>query len=226
MNLNLSEFTQFNRDTKLLLVVATLSSISFYGISNLLKTLYVLRLGFGPEYLGLFVSVGALTYMSMGIPSGALGGRFGPKRIMLIGGAIASAGMVLVSLTKLFPSDTQSVWLITTQIVLIAGWSIFNVNLVPALKGTTTTENVNRVYAVSGVLRSLGTFLGAIIGGLLPGLFARLIGQMVDDPTPYRLGQWVAAGLMLTVVGPLTLIRQSQQTIPEAHANAFGRFSV
>ena len=80
MKLKLPPMPRYSRDAVLLFVVSGLSALGFYGINMLLRVLFVLRLGYGPEYVGLFNGAGALTYMSMGVPSGALGSRALRKR--------------------------------------------------------------------------------------------------------------------------------------------------
>lgn len=52
----LAQFTQarFSRDTQLLTVATGVFAVTFRGIQTLAKTLYILRLGYGLEYLGIF----------------------------------------------------------------------------------------------------------------------------------------------------------------------------
>ncbi len=208
----------------LLLIVTGVSAVNFYGIYALLRVLYVLRLGFGPEYLGIFSAAGALTYMSMGIPSGALGGRYGVRKIMLIGGVITIVGMFVMPLAEFFPMWVQRVWLLLSQIILIGGWSLFNVNLVPAIKATTSSENINKTYALSSALRSLGTFLGTVIGGMLPGLFARLLDQSVDAPISYRWSLWSGVTLTLASVILVTLVHPAPPATGGPSTRTYGRF--
>jgi MFS family permease len=215
---------RYGRDAVLLFVVAGISALGFYGINILLRVLFVLRLGYGPEYVGLFNGVGALTYMGMGVPSGALGSRFGAKRVMLVGGCLVAIGMLILPLAEFLPPGIRGIWLVTTQVILIGGWAMFNVNLVPALGAATTAETTNSAYALSGALRSLGTFVGTVSGGLLPGLFARVLGQSLDVPGPYRVGMWVGALVSLAALVPLAMVRQRAQVTTREQARVGGRF--
>jgi len=224
MKFKLPPMPRYSRDAVLLFVVAGLSALGFYGINILLRVLFVLRLGYGPQYVGLFNGVGALTYMSMGVPSGALGSRFGAKRVMLVGGAITATGMAILPLAEFLPPGIRGIWLIATQVILIGGWGMFNVNLVPALGAATTAENTNSGYALSGALRSLGTFAGTVSGGLLPGLSAGVLGQSLDMPGPYRVGMWVGALVSLGALIPLVMVRQGKQVTTREQARTSGRF--
>ena len=224
MALRLSALSRFSRDARLLFATTGISAFSFYGIYSLLRVLYILRLGYGPEYVGWFSAAGALTYMGMGLPSGALGSRFGSQKIMFVGGVIVMAGMVAMPMARFVPLWAQGFWPIGSHMFVIAGWSMLNVNLVPALRAATTAQNANSAYALSGALRSLGTFVGTVIGGALPGLFAGILGQTLDAPAPYRSAIWVAAVLSLAGLVPLALVKPSEHAASHQRARSRERF--
>jgi MFS family permease len=207
LSFNLPHMSKFRRDTRLLLIAVGIFSVSFFGIQQLLRVLYMLRLGYSLEYIGLFSATGALGYMTMSIPSGALSVRFGIRPVMLAGGIIAVIGMVIFPLTEFLPVWANRAWPIISQIVLTGGWAIFNVNLVPALMALSTPENRNQAYAINGMFRGLGTFVGTIVGGFLPGLFAYVVGQPVDTPFPYGLSLWL--GAIIALAGLIPMFRVS-----------------
>lgn len=86
MNLPTTTFSQLARDARLLILSTGLLAISFFGIQMLLAVLYVLRLGYSVEYVGLFNASGALTYILASLPAGAVGSRFGLRAAMVAGG--------------------------------------------------------------------------------------------------------------------------------------------
>jgi MFS family permease len=212
VNVELFPNHDFDRATKLLLVVSGVFAISFYGIQILLKVLYILRLGYGPQYVGLFNATGAFAYMGMSIPSGVLGTRFGSKKVMLVGGVITVVGMAALPLAEFVSQGLKAAWPIASQAVLTMGWSMLNVNLVPALMAATTAKTRNDAYALSNALRGLGTFLGTVSGGMLPGWFAKALGQTLDLPGPYRLSLWVGAIVGLAGLVPVFLMRDVDRT--------------
>ena len=73
IQIKLPSLREYSRDARLLLAVSGLTAVSFYGIQMLLRSLYLLRLGFDTAYLGTYLGTGALAYMGMGIPSGIAG---------------------------------------------------------------------------------------------------------------------------------------------------------
>jgi predicted MFS family arabinose efflux permease len=118
--------------------------------------------------------------------------------------------MALLPATQIVPQEVRAAWPFATQAITTAGWSMFNVNLVPALLIVTAERNRSAAYAMSSAVRGLGTFLGTLVGGLLPGLFARLLGTSLDDATPYGYALLVGAGLGLLAIAPLMKIEGGQ----------------
>ena len=216
MRVRLPSGARFTRDAWLLIAVSGVLSVTFYGIHNLLRVLYVLRLGHGPEYVGVFSASGALTYMAMGLPSGALGQRFGARKTMLVGGVIVVLGMLALPAAEYVPLTLRLTWPIATQVVLICGWSMVNVNIVPGLVAATAPESRGDVYAMNGAVRGLGTLAGTLVGGLLPGLFAGVLGQTLGDASPYGYGLWVAAVLSIAGIVPVALLRTARQSTTES----------
>ncbi len=194
MHFRLPSMRDFSRDARMLIIASGLFAVSFFGVQTLLKVLYVIRLGYGPVYVGLFTSMGAITYMSMGLPSGALGSRFGVRRIMIIGGIISVVGMASLPLAEFVPVALRNFWPNFSQVLTTMGWSMLNVNLIPTLMANTTEWNRNSAYALNSAFRETGTLAGTLVGGLLPGLFANVIGQTLGDPAQvYPASIWQSA---------------------------------
>lgn len=222
----LPNLSRYNRDVKLLLLSTGILSISFFGIQALLKILYILRLGYGPEYIGLFSASGALGYMAMSLPSGWLGERWGISRTMAVGALATTVGMVMLPLSEAVPLWARDGWPIVSQVVQAGGYAMFSINFVPALMAATLPENRNSAYALSSTLRSLGTFVGTISGGLLPGLLAGMVGQGLDSPVPYRLGLWIGPIVAGIAIVPLLRIREQRVVAGSTGAVSTGNFPV
>ncbi|HRJ42155.1 MAG TPA: MFS transporter [Caldilineaceae bacterium] len=206
--ISLPTIPRFTRNVNLLLAATAILAVSFFGVTALLKILYILRLGYGPEYVGLFSASGALGYMGMSLPSGWMGERWGMSRVMALGALTTTVGMVMLPLTEAMPLWAQMGWPIVSQIVQAGGYAMFSINFVPALMAATLPENRNSAYALSSTLRSCGTFLGTISGGLLPRLLAAMVGQGLDSPVPYRLGLWIGPVIAVLAIIPLLRIRE------------------
>jgi predicted MFS family arabinose efflux permease len=201
-----SSLREYRREVWLISAAAALASGAFLGMMQLLKTLYVLRLGYGPEFVGTMFAVGALSFASASVPGGALGARFGTRRIMIVGAITMVLGMALFPLTEWAPQGMRTAWVYLGQVVSSSGWSMFIVNQIPALMAFTTVENRKHAYAVKEACAGLGQFLGAFVGGLLPGTFAGLLHITTAEPAPYRYGLVVSIALAATSLVPMALI--------------------
>ena len=218
----------FSHDARQLIVVTGLISASYFGAFALLRGLFLLRLGYDPAYLGTYYAAGALVFMMMGVPSGALGQRFGTRATMLAGGCLTIGGMLLLPVTARIPAAVRDLWPPLTQIITIAGWSMLSVNSVPALMLVTTDENRAAAYALTGVLRGIGSFAGTLIGGLLPDLTAWLGTRFAAspiDPQRARAYAWalaISAASGLASIIPLVRIRGGLRPT-QTHARSVDR---
>ena len=110
LRFGLPRLSQFQRDAQLIIVTSGIFAVSFFGVQQLLKVLYVLRLGYSLEYIGLFNATGAMAYMAMSIPSGALSNRFGTRPVMIAGGILTVVGMAILPLVEFVPEAVRQPW--------------------------------------------------------------------------------------------------------------------
>lgn len=193
------------------------------GIHAVLFNLYLLRLGYGPEFVGWVSAVGTLSFALSALPSGWLASRIGVRRTMTLGLLISALGFGLLSISDVIPAPAREVWLIANRVVAIVGLGLFFVNSTPFLAGATTEEARDHAYSVRMVLDSLSGFLGSLVGGVLPGLIAILLGTSPEHPAAYRYALLSASVLCLPAAWALSSVREVE-TEPEAgQAAADGR---
>ncbi len=205
---------RFNREIWLLGLAGALLGSGHQGIVPLLKVLYVLRLGRGPEFVGALAAIGSLSFMLASLPGAALGRRFGIRRTLLTGCIINVVGIAMVPFTEVLPGPWQSPWVLATEAIASVGWSIAMVNMVTALVAVTTVENRKNAYALREAMSGVCWFLGALVGGMLPGAFAGLLHTTTTDPEPYRYGIWVAVALALSSLVPLLFVPRLRDAPP------------
>ncbi len=220
MNLPTTTFSQLEREAKLIMFASGLLAISFFGIQMLLSVLYILRLGYSVEYVGLFNAAGSFTYILSSLPAGEVGNRLGLRMAMFLGGILTVLGMALLPTTEFVPEPLRALWPILSQAVVTMGWALISINQVPALMAATTVQNRNSAYALNSVLRGLGTFTGTIVGGFLPVLFAYLLGTSIEGPVPYRAALLTGALLSLASLIPLFRFPHIAPTHRTAQAQA------
>ena len=209
MTLNrLARAHAFSRDVWLLSLATGLLAGAHLGMMQLLKVLYVLRLGYGPEFVGTLFAAGALSFSLCSVPGGILGGRFGPRRVMLAGAATTVVGMAILPLVEVAPLALRPLWPALVQVIASAGWAVMIVNQVAALMVFATAENRKGAYALKEALAGLGTFLGTLTAGMLPAAFAGPLGLALEGPAPYRYALCVSAAVGATALVPLMLLAE------------------
>jgi MFS family permease len=187
---------RFSRDVRLLLIVPALLGFTLFGgITAVLLNLYLLRLGYGPQTVGLVNSVGPLLLASFALPAAGLGRRFGLRRPMALGLITLAAGQFLLALAEIVPAPARLGWLMGTYGLAHLGLAVYLVNGSPFVMAVTGEEERNHVYSTQAALTPLAAFVGSLAGGFLPGLFGSLLSVPLDQPAPYRYALLVSATL-------------------------------
>ncbi|HIG55535.1 MAG TPA: hypothetical protein EYQ18_16475, partial [Candidatus Handelsmanbacteria bacterium] len=75
----IESFFRLSRDVRLFLVSVLVSGVCYMGLYFLLINLYLLRLGYGLEFIGVFVSTGAFSFAISSLPAGIAGRHFGSR---------------------------------------------------------------------------------------------------------------------------------------------------
>lgn len=163
------------------------------GVYTVLLNLFLLRLDYGPEQIGMVNSSGMLVFALFSLPAGMLGERWGSRRMMLLGLGLLFVGCMLLPLADLLAPSIRLAWLIGSIIVLYLGLALYFVNTAPYVLGVIDAEQRNQIFSLQTGLLSLASFFGSLAGGFLPPLAAALIGAGLDQPAPYRYALLIAA---------------------------------
>jgi predicted MFS family arabinose efflux permease len=188
-------FRHFSRNARLLLVACALQGFAFFGIYALLLNLYLLRLGYGPDFVGQVNAAGPLAMAVASLPAGVFSRRYGSRLGLIVGFFFSSLGLLLLPLNEFLPASVQSVWILGSY-----AWSWFFaalivVNLGPFLMGSTSPVERSYAFSVQMATFPFFAFIGSLVGGLLPGLFARVLSSTATQPGPYRLSLLVAGAV-------------------------------
>jgi MFS family permease len=179
-----------------LLTVALVGFVVDGGVFAVLLNLYLLRLGYGPEQIGMVNAAGMLVFALTSLPAGFVGERFGSRQMMLLGIGLMFVGTLLLPLTDLLPPAIWLGWLIGTNMLLYLGLALFFVNTAPFLMASVQPDQRTQVFGVQTALLSFSAFLGSIVGGILPPLFASVLGLSDQQAAPYRFAL-IVGGMML-----------------------------
>ena len=195
----------FNPQARLFFIVLVGMCFVVDGVYTVLLNLYMLRLGYGTEFIGLVNAVGLLTFACVSLPAGILGSRLSTTLLMKAGAAISVFGGLLLPQAELLPPGLREGWLVAFDALMLAGFSLFFVNGAPYLLNVVDTAYKHRAFALKTAGWSLAGFAGSLLGGVLPGLIAAPLGATLAEPAPYRLTLTMAGGVM--ALAALCLLR-------------------
>ncbi len=207
----------FSRDLRLFLVTSALVSFAWDGVRAVLFNLYLLRLGYGPEYVGLINAAGALAFALWCPPAGAMGTRWGSRKMLVTGAGVLTGGFCLLPLAEFLAGDGRTAWLVSMSVVTYLGFALFLVNGLPFMMDTTGTEERTHAFSAHVALMPLAGFVGSLAAGWLPRAFATLQGVSLQEAAPYRVPLWLAA--LLLVPGVVALLFTRATDDPHAQAS-------
>ena len=204
----LSMLRLFSRDLRLFLITAALVALAWDGVRTVILNLYLLRLGYGPQFVGLVSAVGAFAFALLCPLAGAMGTRWGSRKMLITGLGMLAAGFCLLPLTESLAPDLRTGWLLGTTILTHLGFSLYLVNGLPFMMDTTGTRERIHAFSFHSALLPLTAFGGSLLSGLLPGILASLLGVPLTEAAPYRYTLWLA-GLLLVPAVPVLLFSRS-----------------
>jgi MFS family permease len=199
----LQKLRLFDRDVRLFLVSAAVVGLAWDGVRTVVLNLYMLRLGYGPEFIGLVNAVGALLFALSCLPAGALGSRWQSRRVLVAGVVLLAASFGLLPLAELLSDSGRTVWLMVFSALGNLGLALYLVNGLPFMMAATKPVERNHAFSFHMAVVPLAGFAGSLLGGILPGLFATGAGLSLEAAAPYRLPLWLAALLLIPGIAAL-----------------------
>jgi MFS family permease len=188
---------RFSRDLRLFLITAAVVSLTWDGIRAVLFNLYLLRLGYGPEFIGVINGVGAFAFALLCPLAGAMGTRWASRRMLQVGIVLLSLGFLLTPVAELMAGAWSTGWLLATSVLSHMGLASYLVNGLPFMMGATEPMERNHAFSVHSAVVPLSGFVGSLVAGALPGALARLPDVAPGAVAAYRFPLWLAALLLV-----------------------------
>lgn len=202
---------QFNRNVCLLL--ASIGLVAFAvagGVHAVLVNLFLLRLGYGLDLIGLYNGVGGLGFALCSLPAALACRRWGSRPGLVAGMALIAVGASVLPLIESVPPDWRTRVLLLSRAPTSLGFALYIVGTNPFLMGVTSRQERTHVFAVQAALWPLAGFAGSLIGGFLPRLSAAFQGTSLDSPAAFRYPLLFAAVLLIPAVLSLVLTREPE----------------
>ncbi|MHB0875411.1 MAG: MFS transporter [Anaerolineae bacterium] len=205
----LTSIRGFDHNVRLALASQGMASLSG-GVWGVLANLYLLRLGYGPEFIGLVNFVLMLSMGAASLPGGELGRRYTTRRTVAWS-AVASTILYSAFVAAwLLPPSIRSPWLLVTGTVAGVSFGIMMVNYTPMLADLSGERQRGSVFSVSFALGTGLAFIGALAGGALPSLAGAVLKIAADVPAAYGVSLLLAMATMLPCAILVLFVRESR----------------
>ena len=213
---------RFHPDVYRYLIASSLVGFSYFGFVTVLLNLYLLRLDYGTDFIGLVNGSTALAFALSSLPAGALGSRIGMRRGVMAGMGFLAAGVMLVPLVGLFPAGpSRDFSIIAMRLLSGIGFSLYMVNSYPYLVAATEPRDRPYAFAMLAAIPPVAGFAGSIVSGALPGWLAAGLGLDVAAPLPFALILVVAGAIL--VPNPWIVARTRDLEPPRRRRNGRAR---
>ena len=192
-----------SHNVRLYFITTALIGFTLGGMHALLFNLYLSRLGYGPEFIGLINGAGMWAFALFSLPAGRLNHHWGSRLTMLVGLATIVLGYSLLLLPRLDEGIFRNSWFLITFVLISIGSATFFVNTAPFLMESASLEERSHVFSIYAAIGALSGFTGSLVGGFLPLLLSSLLGTSTDHPAPYRYSLLIASLLMASAILPI-----------------------
>jgi MFS family permease len=225
---HLKTFTAIDRNIRLYLISYASMTFGLTGILAVLANLYLLRLGYGVDVLGI---TGGLMLGSMALaclPAGVLGRWLTVRTILVASACLLIVGFALLVIAESLHPVVQLPAILASGVLLGTAMAMNVVWSYPLLM-TCADEKRAAVFSLRRMAEIVGAVTGGYAAGFLPGLLSRLLALDPAGPAPYRAAISVAvlANIVVLVlvarIEPLRLgTNQSGAPQPEHIRQAAG----
>jgi MFS family permease len=188
-----------------------MAAFGYFGLQGVLFNLYLLRLGFGPEFLGLLLGAGQLLWGLAAFPAAAFGRRVGLRVALGTSYALMGITFALVLLVELLPRNLWELWLFGWWALMWVAAALATVNSIPFLPLLVEEKDRNAVFPMQQAVTAATTFLGSLAAGVLPGLVVAWMGGSLAEAAPYRTAMWLVPPLFLAGIPLLAGTRPLRQ---------------
>lgn len=194
--------SQLDRTTVLLLAAIFFWFVAYQGVETLFTLYGKNEVGLTESQASFSLTFFSLAFVLFAIPSGWLGGKFGKKRMILIG---VSGLLIVFSMVPLVDS------LLLLRILLTVGglfWACININSYPFIVSTGSEDSIGTRTGMYYLVSSLAAISSP-----------PLLGKLIDG-----MGYWIlfycAAGSMLLALICVLMIRYPETASPSTPKGA------
>ncbi len=197
----------FSRNACLFLGYVFLISLSL-GIYEVIFNLYILRLGFREDFLGLMLSLVSISTGLFAIPAAMFCDRAGRKNTLLL-----SCLLLLFSFAVLY-TTTSTFLLVFFSILYGVSSSLKIVTASTFMVENSTSYERMHLFSMYYLLYTIGVMIGNFAGGFLPQTFTSSLKIDPTGPMAYQLSLYASLAAVLISLLPLIFLKNKKTVLP------------
>lgn len=172
------------------------------GIYGVIFNLYILRLGFREDLLGLMLSIVFISTGAAAIPAALLCDRIGRKNTLLFSILVTSTALLLLY------TITSLDWLLVLSVVYGIGTAFYTVAGSPFLMENSTPDERMHLFSVNSALSQVAYIIGCMAGGMMPNALA-MAGVDMAGPAVYRYTLFLSLALIALSAVPILYMNEA-----------------
>lgn len=175
------------------------------GIYGVIFNLYILRLGYMEDLLGLILAIISISIGLFALPAAIICDRIGRKNTLIL-----SSGLLTLSLILLYTVTVKEVLLMTAMFYGIS--SAFSaVAGSPFMVENSSRSDRMHLFSMNSALTTTATVIGNLVAGILPGIILLNTGYLADSAIPYRYTLYLSLAAVVMSIIPLLMIKERQR---------------
>ncbi|WP_231844849.1 MFS transporter [Methanocella arvoryzae] len=179
------------------------------GIYGVIFNLYVLKLGYHEDFLGLILSVMSVSTGLFALPAAIVCDRIGRKNTLVL-----SSILLAVALALLYTIATG--WMLLFMGVcygIAMAFSIVAGN--PFMAENSSGEERMYLFSMNSVVYTVAAIFGNLCGGMLPTVIAGAAGVSPEAVLPYRYTLYLSLIAVLITLVPLAMIKENRPPVAD-----------
>lgn len=202
-------FKNFSLNARMYLAFNFLVAL-YVGISGVVFNLYVIKLGYNEQFLGLIISAMMISTGLFAFPAAQVCDRIGSKKSLVYSGILSA--VVLFLLYTL----TSQEWLLTLSLLSGVLSTVPTILASPFLVENSTSDDRIYLFSFNFALIMMATVLGMAIGGFLPQVWSMLFGVGTTSVASYRYTLFVSLVVAIVSVVPLAFLKERKKVCVHA----------
>ncbi len=190
---------EFNRNVRSFFLYGAFINAGM-ALFSLLYNLYLLRLSYQADFIGLVASMAPLATGLVALPTGVLSDRLGRKPFLVASGVLLAASQ----LGLCFATSTAT--LLASSFVGGVASAFIWVNHVPFLSDNAQPSRRAEAIVIWSALQVVIRMLLSLAGGFLPDIMGYFLGTSTAMPEPFRYALLLGAAFSLAAIVPLLRI--------------------